>query len=795
MKKRQNLLQTQTQEYTAEAIKAVSGLEHVRLRPAMYIGDTGERGLHHLIWEILDNAVDEAMAGYAKNISVIVHSDNSVTVEDDGRGIPVDIHPEIGKPGVEVVFTMLGAGGKFEKKVYKYSGGLHGVGASVVNALSEWTVVEVYRDGKIYRIEFRRGEVVKPLRVVGETKKRGTKVSFKPDPEIFETTEIKFDIVERRVRELAYLNPGVKFELIDERLDKHVIYNFDRGIEELVAYLNQGKEPLFNEIVRIQGEKDGVIVDIAFQYVKDYKERIESFVNNIKTVEGGTHVTGFRSGLSKAVIRMAQGLKLSKDLKNTFTGEDLREGLTAVVACKVPEPQFEGQTKAKLGNQNVKTIVESITYEYLTRFFEKNRDILRLIVEKAIEAALAREAAKKAKELVRRKSPLEEGVLPGKLADCSETDPSKCEIFLVEGDSAGGSAKQARDRRTQAILPLRGKIINVEKARIDKVLANDEIKAIVSALGCGIGEDLDLSKLRYHRIIIMTDADVDGSHIRTLLLTFFYRFMPKLIEEGYVYIAEPPLYKVKKGKKEFYIKDDREFEQFLLNEIKTKGKLIDAKGREFKGEELVRLLVRIKEFEEAYKALVRAKGEDVVNFLLSHKVREEDLRSPERVKQLVDTLAKELPDYRVDTKYNDFEGAYDIILYDDKLGTKTTIDANFLSSLSYREVLEGVTIDLPVEIYMENTKEVVENLPEVYEKFKDMARSGMEVQRYKGLGEMNPEQLWETTMNPKTRRLKRVKIEDAAEADRIFTILMGEDVEPRREFIEKYAKEVKHLDV
>lgn len=795
MKKKQNLPQTQTQEYTAEAIKAVSGLEHVRLRPAMYIGDTGERGLHHLIWEILDNAVDEAMAGYAKNISVIIHSDNSVTVEDDGRGIPVDIHPEIGKPGVEVVFTMLGAGGKFEKKVYKYSGGLHGVGASVVNALSEWTVVEVYRDGKIYRIVFRRGEVVKPLRVVGETKKRGTRVSFKPDPEIFETTEIKFDIVERRVRELAYLNPGVKFELIDERLDKHVIYKFDRGIEELVAYLNQGKEPLFEEIIRIQGEKDGVIVDIAFQYVKDYKERIESFVNNIKTVEGGTHVTGFRSGLSKAVIRMAQGLKLSKDLKSTFTGEDLREGLTAVVACKVPEPQFEGQTKTKLGNQNVKTIVESITYEYLTRFFEKNRDILRLIVEKAIEAALAREAAKKAKELVRRKSPLEEGVLPGKLADCSETDPSKCEIFLVEGDSAGGSAKQARDRRTQAILPLRGKIINVEKARIDKVLANDEIKAIVSALGCGIGEDLDLSKLRYHRIIIMTDADVDGSHIRTLLLTFFYRFMPKLIEEGYVYIAEPPLYKVKKGKKELYIKDDREFEQFLLNEIKTKGKLIDAKGRKFKGEELVRLLVRIKEFEEAYKALVKAKGEDVVNLLLSHKVREEDLRNPERVKQLVDTLAKELPDYRVDTKYNDFEGAYDIILYDDRLGTKTTIDANFLSSLSYREVLEGVTIDLPVEIYMENTKEVVENLSEVYEKFKDMARSGMEVQRYKGLGEMNPEQLWETTMNPKTRRLKRVKIEDAAEADRIFTILMGEQVEPRREFIEKYAKEVKHLDV
>ncbi|WP_461831403.1 DNA gyrase/topoisomerase IV subunit B, partial [Aquifex sp.] len=471
-KKRKGL---KSEEYTAEAIKAVSGLEHVRLRPAMYIGDVGERGLHHLLWEILDNAVDEAVAGYARNISVTIHMDNSLTVEDDGRGIPVDIHPETGKPAVEMVFTMLGAGGKFEKKVYTYSGGLHGVGASVVNALSEWLVVEVYRDGKIYRMSFRRGEVIEPLHVVGETKKRGTKVSFKPDPQIFETTEIKFDIVEKRVRELAYLNPEVKFELTDERLGKHLVYKFDKGIEELVRYLNQGKEALFKDIIRIQGEKEGVIVDIAFQYVKDYKERIESFVNNIKTVEGGTHVTGFRTGLSKAVIRMAQGLKLSKDLKKSFTGEDVREGLTAVIACKVPNPQFEGQTKTKLGNQNVKNIVESITYDFLTAYFEKKRDVLKAIVEKAIEAALAREAARKAKELVRRKSPLEEGVLPGKLADCSERDPSKCEIFLVEGDSAGGSAKQARDRRYQAILPLRGKIINVEKARVDKVLSNDEI--------------------------------------------------------------------------------------------------------------------------------------------------------------------------------------------------------------------------------------------------------------------------------------------------------------------------------
>ncbi|NPA32792.1 MAG: DNA topoisomerase (ATP-hydrolyzing) subunit B [Aquificae bacterium] len=793
MKKRKDA--QSVSEYTAQAIKAVSGLEHVRLRPAMYIGDVGERGLHHLIWEILDNAVDEAVAGYAKNISLTIHHDNSVTVEDDGRGIPVDIHPETGKPAVEMVFTMLGAGGKFEKKVYRYSGGLHGVGASVVNALSEWLVVEVYRDGKIYRMAFKRGEVVEPLHVVGETKKRGTKVSFKPDPEIFETTEIKFDIVEKRIRELAYLNPDVKFELTDERLGKHLVYKFEKGIEELVRYLNEGKEPLFEDIIRIQGEKEGVIVDIAFQYVKDYKERIESFVNNIKTVEGGTHVTGFRSGLSKAVIRMAQGLKLSKDLKKSFTGEDVREGLTAVVACKVPNPQFEGQTKTKLGNQNVKKIVESITYDYLTTFFEKRRDILKAIVEKAIEAALAREAARKAKELVRRKSPLEEGVLPGKLADCSEKDPAKCEIFLVEGDSAGGSAKQARDRRYQAILPLRGKIINVEKARVDKVLSNEEIKAIVSALGCGIGEDVDLKRLRYHKIILMTDADVDGSHIRTLLLTFFYRFMPKLVEEGYVYIAEPPLYRVKKGKKEIYIKDDKEFEQFLLREIKEKGKLVDAHDIEYKGDELVRLLIRIKDYEDAYRALVKAKGEDIVNFLLTHRVKEEDLRSPAKVKEIVELLSRDLPDYRVDTRYNEYEGAYDIILYDDKLGTKTVIDANFLSSLSYREVMEGIHVHLPADVILDKKSKKAGTLWEIYEGFMELARSGMEVQRYKGLGEMNPEQLWETTMNPETRRLRRVKIEDAAEADRIFTILMGEQVEPRREFIEEYAKEVKHLDV
>ena len=789
--------------YEAEAIEIHTGLDHVRLRPAMYIGDVGERGIHHLVWEILDNAVDEAMAGHARNIKVIIHDDNSVTVEDDGRGIPVDVHPEVGRPALEVVFTMLGAGGKFGKKLYTYSGGLHGVGASVVNALSEWLVAEVYRDGKIYRQEYRRGEPVYDVKEVGTTTKRGTRITFKPDPDIFETTKIKFDLVERRVRELAYLNPEVRFFLKDERTGKEIVYKFDRGIEDLVDYLSQAKDPLFKEIIRIVGSrevdtKEGkaeVVVDIAFRYVKDYREIVDSFVNNVKTVEGGTHVTGFRSGLTKAVMKMVETMKISKELKTMFTGEDIREGLVAVISCKVPEPQFEGQTKSKLGNQNVKKIVESVVYEHLVRYFEENREILRLIVEKAVEAALAREAAKKAKELVRRKSPLEDGILPGKLADCSENDPEKCELFIVEGDSAGGSAKQARDRRFQAVLPLRGKIINVEKARVDKVLANEEVKAIVSALGCGIGEDIDLSKLRYHRIILMTDADVDGSHIRTLLLTFFYRFMQQLVEKGYVYIAIPPLYRVKKGRKEIYVKDDRELEEIILSLAEEGGYIKDADGKEYRGEDLLRVLRSLKEFEESYRSVVKSKGEEVVNFLIENRVREEDLRDPEVVREIVAKISSALPDFRVDTKYDDLEGAYDIILYDDRLGSRIIVDADFLSSLSYKHVLEGVGLRMPVEVGYESKKKVVNSPQEIYDTLMDLVRQGLEIQRYKGLGEMNPDQLWETTMDPARRRLVRVTLEDAVEADRIFTILMGEQVEPRREFIETYAKEVKNLDV
>ncbi len=783
------------ESYVATDIKAITGLEHVRLRPSMYIGDVGERGLHHLIWEILDNAVDEHMAGYANHITVIIYADGSISVEDNGRGIPVDIHPETGIPAVEMVFTMLGAGGKFDKKVYKYSGGLHGVGASVVNALSEWLMVEVYRDGRIYKQEYKRGEPVYELKVVGNTTKRGTKVVFKPDPEIFETTKIKFDIVERRIRELAYLNPDCTLRLIDERSGKDLTYRFEKGIEDLVKFLSAGKEPLFEETIRIKGEKEGIYVDIAFSYTKDYRETLESFVNNIKTQEGGTHVTGFKSGLTKAVMKVLPNIKLQKELKESITGEDLREGLVAVVSCKVPDPQFEGQTKTKLGNQNVKNIVESIAYEYLSEYFDKNRDIFRLIVEKAVEAALAREAAKKAKELVRRKSPLEDLSLPGKLADCSEKDPRLCEIFIVEGESAGGSAKQGRDRKTQAILPLRGKILNVEKARLDKVFSNEEIKTIVSSLGCGIGEDLDLSKLRYHRIILMTDADVDGSHIRTLLLTFFYRYMPKLIEEGHLYIAQPPLYRVKKGKKVHYIKDDRELETFLLKALQEEGLLIDCRGNHYKGEELIGIIKGIKEIEENYKALVRTKGEDLIKALLHIRLTEEDLRNAGPLKEKIEKLQSLLPHMHIDTQYDRLEDAYELIFKDPHTGRRVMIDVNLLSSLSYKSLLEGASLCFPVKVYYEKRDVDIEKIEDFYTKTMELVKGSFEIQRYKGLGEMNPEQLWETTMNPATRRLLKVSIEDAAEADRIFSILMGENVEPRREFIEAYAKEVRNLDI
>jgi len=812
LEERKDNIQNNT-EYSAEAIQAVTGLDHVRARPAMYIGDIGERGLHHLAWEIVDNAVDEAMAGYAKNITVILHQDGSVTVEDDGRGIPVDIHPEFKIPAVEMVFTILGAGGKFSKKAYQYSGGLHGVGASVVNALSKWLVVEIYRNGKIYRQEYSYGKPVHPLKEVGTTTKRGTKVTFKPDDSIFETTTFKYDTIAKRIRELAFLNPGVRFTVIDERKDIKEEFYYENGIIDFVKVLNQAKDPLFPDVIYIKGEKDGVLVEVAFQYNTSYNETLESFVNNIKTVEGGTHVSGFRAALTKSMNKTLGGMKLPKELKSGVSGDDLREGLTAVISVKVPEPQFEGQTKTKLGNQDVKRIVESVVGDYLIDFFDKNKDIALKIAEKAIEAAIAREAARKAKEISRRKSFLEDSSLPGKLADCSEDNPEICELFIVEGESAGGSAKQGRDRRTQAILPLKGKILNVEKARIDKILSNEEIRAIVNAIGTGIGlpiksedeenkaeEGFDLSKLRYHKIILMADADVDGSHITTLLLTLFYRYFPQIIENGHLHIAQPPLYKLKKGRSEIYVKDDEELAKIVIEYASDE---VSIEGKNLNKLEIKEIAKLSKEYKDLKQSIYKRKDKKVIDEILKLSLTEEDLRSEEKVKGIVEKLKEVLKEYEVYYKYDPEEADYNIFVERRERFSKTVnkIDVEFLSSYAYVRVKEVERIlleklgTLPVAVNYKDKSITVEDLDKLYDVIYEAGMTGCEIQRYKGLGEMNPEQLWETTMNPKTRRLLQVSIEDAALADEIFSILMGEKVEPRKEFIMKYAKEVRNLDI
>ena len=816
-------------KYDATTITVLEGADAVRKRPAMYIGDTTQRGLHHLVYEVVDNSIDECMAGYASNIDVVIHADNSVSVVDDGRGIPVDIHKTEGKPAVEVVLTKLHAGGKFDHRVYKVAGGLHGVGVSVVNALSEWLEVEVKRDGKMYHQEYEKGRTASKLKVIGTAKKTGTRVTFKADKEIFgDKIAYSFDTLSNRLRELAFLNKDVRITLKDERVkEKEVEFKFSGGVVSFVEFLNKNKNILHKKVIYFSKEKDKIAAEVAMQYNDGYGENIFTFANNINTIEGGTHLTGFKSALTRTINQYCKSKNLLKEADAGISGDDVREGLTAVVSVKMPNPQFEGQTKTKLGNSEVEGIVESIVNESLGGFLEENPPVANKIIEKAVLASRAREAARKARELTRRKGALEGAALPGKLADCQESDPSLCEIYLVEGDSAGGSAKQGRDRRFQAILPLKGKILNVEKARLDKALSNEEIRTIITAIGTGIGEEFDLAKLRYNKIILMCDADVDGSHIRTLLLTFLYRHMTALVEKGHIYIAQPPLYKIKRGKREEYIQTEDNFNNLLLelgSEGMTLVRLTDK--HQFTDKQLKAILDALIELDSLSNAVER-RG---VNFLKYIGFRHKK--------------TKKLPLYMVKVEYEDH-----FLYNDDELAEYIKTDENgdkkndkskngkkensaqeekgkpvdyieFYEAREIEKIIDKIEkLGVDVEDYnsepedkakkdskkdpakprytvkTENGHENFYSLKEILQFVKDVGKEGMTIQRYKGLGEMNPHQLWETTMDPEKRTMLLVTLEDAVEADAMFTVLMGEAVEPRREFIEKHAHEVKVLDI
>ena len=788
--------------YTADSISVLEGLEGVRQRPSMYIGSTSLAGVHHLIYEVVDNSIDEALAGYCDHIIVKINIDNSVIVEDNGRGIPVDIHSTEKIPGVELALTKLHAGGKFDKTTYKISGGLHGVGISVVNALSEFLEVEIRRDGKIYHQRYEKGKKITELTVIGKTEKTGTKVWFKPDIEIFESIDIHYDTIAKRLRELAFLNKNIKIELIDEREEeKHDIFHYEGGLLSFVEYINKNKTPLHKEPIFISGEKNGIIVNIALQYTSDYRENLYSFVNNINTKEGGTHVSGFKSGITRAVNNYLTKNDSFKNLKISLSGDDIREGLTCVIDVKHPNPQFEGQTKTKLGNSEVKGIVDTIVYEKLNIYFEEHPDITKTIINKIIQAARAREAARKAKELTRRKSALDSTLLPGKLADCQVKDPDEAEIFIVEGDSAGGSAKQGRDRKNQAILPLKGKILNIEKTTFTKILSNDEIKTLITALGTGIGEsEFDISKLRYKKIIIMTDADVDGAHIRTLLLTFFYRMMPEIIEKGYLYIAQPPLYRVSKGKISKYFMNEKEYTKFIIENINDNLSLeIPEKNIEIKGNELKKVSFILYEYLFYLEKLKILNFDSILlSILYDFNVNSlEFFKNKEKVEELVDRLKEKGYENVKILEDEEFEG-FKIILQ--KNGAVIEISYDLLHNASYRNILNLMEKikELTYPPFILKTKNEIfeiDNKEDLIKKIIEIGQKGWTIQRYKGLGEMNPSQLWETTMNPATRNLIRVTIEDAIACDEIFSILMGEKVEPRRNFIERNALFVRNLDI
>jgi DNA gyrase subunit B len=795
-------------DYGADSITVLEGRDAVRKRPAMYIGSTSEIGLHHLVYEVVDNSVDEALAGYCDTIEVAIHIDNSITVVDNGRGIPTDIHKQEGRSAAEVVMTILHAGGKFDSNSYKVSGGLHGVGVSCVNFLSEWLKLEIWRDGKTHEQEYTRGIPNAPLKQTGTTTKRGTKITFKPDGEIFETTTYSFEKLSERLREKAFLNKGIRIFIKDERDEEEKSHEFyyKGGIAEFVKHLNKNKSPLHDEPLYFEQISDDLSVEVSMQYNDSYDEKIFSFANNINTVDGGTHLSGFRGAITRTINAYAESSGLLKNSKTQLTGDDVREGLVAVISVKIPQPQFEGQTKGKL-NSPVKGPVESFLNEKLGEFFEENPVVAKKIVGKAVDAARARDAARKAREIV-RKSALGTSTLPGKLADCQEKDPTLSELYLVEGDSAGGSAKQGRDRKNQAVLPLKGKILNVEKARFDKMLGHGEIKALITALGTGIGkDDFDVEKLRYHKICLMTDADVDGSHIRTLLLTFFYRQMPVLVEKGYVYIAQPPLYKVKRGKKEEYIKDEKQMFRFMMKQA-TDDLAVKSKDRAVEGRELSKNLERIVEYQKYFSRFVRRLNNDpkllnalidgFMTVLANNNVRLRKIFDQEDLMARVEGKVSEAG-YNTDL-LNDEEHGLSEIQVSFPNGTALLFDWNMASYVEFQKLLELKKVlenDFPAPFVLgENGKsETITSRDELLEKIMNAAKKDLSIQRYKGLGEMNPEQLWETTMDPEKRTLLQVTIEDVVETDQIFTVLMGDQVEPRRKFIEDNALDVKNLDV
>jgi DNA gyrase subunit B len=791
--------------YDATSIKVLGGIEAVRLRPAMYIGSTGEQGLHHLVWEVVDNSVDEALAGYCDEINVQVHDDNSVTVIDNGRGIPVDMHATEKKPAAEVVMTVLHAGGKFDSDTYKVSGGLHGVGVSVVNALSDWLDLEIWRDGEVWEQSYAAGKPKGKLKETGKTRKTGTKITFHPDPAIFADHKYSYDILAQRLRELAFLNKGLKITLTDERSDKSSEFRFTGGIAEFVKHLNKGKQVLHDSPIYMEGKRDTVDMEIALQYNDSYTENIFAFANTINTVDGGTHLSGFRSALTRSINNFASSTGMLKEQKDevSITGDDVREGLVAVVSVKLPQPQFEGQTKGKL-NSDIKGQVEQLVNERLGEYFDKHSTVARRIIGKCIDAARAREAARKARELTRRKSAMDSSGLPGKLADCQERDPARCELFIVEGESAGGSAKGGRDRKYQAILPLKGKILNVEKARYDKMLGHEEIRAIITALGTGIGkDDFDAAKLRYHKVILMTDADVDGSHIRTLLLTFFFRHMTELIKRGHIYIAQPPLYRVKRGKMDRYIRDDGEFNRELMSRATEDHVVKPKEGAALQGAPLTRFLLSVQEYATAAEKLTKKLREPILVDLLaaSDLEKKTDFEDKKALDKLLKAAEKAKLDLDGKITYDEEHSLYEIVIPGTpaRPGEKK-INWAFASTPEYKRLRASEKaiseVDRPPFTVTRNGDKVVkEKAADVLAYVLEDAMKEFTITRFKGLGEMNPEQLWDTTMNAETRTLLKVRLNDATAAEEIFSTLMGEDVVSRRKFIEENALEVVNLDI